>query len=78
MPAKRAGCNMQGGADADAKALVGVLSPGSRLLQAVHSADADALIKFMFPQERLPTHSQLLLAIDSGRYALMLSCSQAF
>ena len=57
----------QGGVDSDVKALVGLLSPASRLMQAVHSADADTLIKFMFPPERLPTHTQLMLVAESGR-----------
>lgn len=63
---------MQGGPEPDVKALVGILSPGSRLMQAVHSADADGIIKFMFPPERLPTHTQLLLAVDTGRWALQM------
>lgn len=63
---------LQGGTEADAKALVSLLSPGSKLLQAIHGADADSLIKFIFPPERLPSHTQLLLVADNGRWATML------
>ncbi|KAK9814998.1 hypothetical protein WJX73_004353 [Symbiochloris irregularis] len=56
--------------DVDVKGLLGLLAPSSRLMLAVQSADADALIKFNFPPERLPTHTQLLLALDAGRKEL--------
>ena len=57
----------QGGSDADAKALVGLLSPSGQLFQAMHSADADGLIKFEFPLNRLPTHTQQLIRLAAGR-----------
>jgi hypothetical protein len=30
-----------------------------KLFAAMHSVDADGLIKFMFPAERLPSHTQV-------------------
>ena len=63
-------CLRQGDAEGDARALVELLSPGGKLFTAMHSADADNLIEFGFPLERLPTHTQLLLAMDAGRWAL--------
>ncbi|KAK9815560.1 hypothetical protein WJX72_005838 [[Myrmecia] bisecta] len=58
------------GREADAKALVDLLSPAGKLFNAMQSADADGLIKFMFPLERLPTHTQILLGIEAGRQVL--------
>lgn len=55
--------------EADAKAMVELLSPGGRLFSAMFSADMDSLVKFIFPLERLPTHTQLLLSSESGRCA---------
>ncbi|BDA48624.1 hypothetical protein COCOBI_12-3050 [Coccomyxa sp. Obi] len=60
----------QVGEEANARALEGLLSPTGKLFRAMHSADADGLIKFMFPLERLPTHTQLLLASEAGRKEL--------
>lgn len=60
---------MQGGQDPDAKALVGLFAPTGKLFQAVQAADADSLIKFEFPINRLPTHTQQLMCLDSGRYS---------
>ena len=57
----------QGESSADSKALVGLLSPHGRLMHAIQSADADQLIQFNFPLERLPSHTQMLLASDTGR-----------
>lgn len=36
----------------------------------MHSVDADGLIKFVFPAERLPSHTQMLLATEAGRAQL--------
>lgn len=58
---------LQVGEEANARALEGLLSPNGKLFRAMHSADADGLIKFIFPLERLPTHTQLLLASEAGR-----------
>ena len=58
---------MQYGEEADVQALERLLSPSGKLMRAMHSADADGLISFLFPLERLPTHTQLLLASDAGR-----------
>lgn len=40
-------------------ALVKLLSPSGKLFSAMRSADAEELIKFKFPLERLPTHTQV-------------------
>lgn len=48
----------QGGKEADAKALLKLLSPTGVLFSACYAADADGLIRFVFPNERLPTHTQ--------------------
>ena len=60
---------LQGESTSDCKALTALLSPQGRLVSALHSADADALIMFKFPPERLPSHTQMLLGNDLGRYA---------
>ena len=57
----------QGASEADAQALEGLLSPQGLLFKAMLSADAEALINFMFPLERLPTRTQLLLRSAPGR-----------
>lgn len=59
---------MQGGQEADSKALVTLFSPSGKLFQAIHTADADNLIQFEFPMNRLPTHTQQLLCIEPGRW----------
>lgn len=59
---------LQSGEEANAQALEGLLSPHGKLFRAMQSADADGLIRFMFPIERLPTHTQLLLASEGGRH----------
>lgn len=50
-----------------------------KLFTAMHSVDGDKLIKFVFPAERLPSHTQLLLASEAGRAQLetwpQYSCS---
>ena len=61
--------NVQGESTSDCKALTALLSPQGRLVSALHSADADALIMFKFPPERLPSHTQMLLGNDLGRHA---------
>jgi hypothetical protein len=33
--------------------------PAGRLFNAIISADSDQLIKFIFPSERLPAHTQV-------------------
>ena len=58
---------VQGESTTDRKALVSLLAPQGRLMQAIHSADADALLQFKFPLERLPSHTQILLASEAGR-----------
>jgi len=58
---------MQGMAEADAQALEGLLSPHGLLFKAMLSADAEGLINFMFPLERLPTRTQILLRSGPGR-----------
>lgn len=63
--------HVQSGEDADAQAVERLLSPSGKLFRAMHSADADGLIKFVFPLERLPTHTQLLLTSEGGRHAAM-------
>ena len=60
---------LQGGLETDAKALVALLAPGGKLMAAMQSADAEGLIKFEFPQERLPTHTQQLMRLEAGRCA---------
>ncbi len=50
----------QGGREVDIKALLDLLSPTGRLFREMQRADADELIQFMFPVERLPTHTQVL------------------
>ena len=59
----------QGSAEADTRALVALLAPDGKLFSAMHSADSDGIIQFSFPLERLPTHTQLLLASQAGRCA---------
>ena len=59
---------MQGDSSSDCKALVNLLSPQGRLMQAIQSADADALIQFKFPVERLPSYTQVLLGSQAGRW----------
>lgn len=56
----------QPGRDEDARALVNFLHPKGRLLGAMFSADADALIKFIFPLERLPAHTQVRCVLRWG------------
>jgi len=63
-------CILQSGEEANAQALEGLLSPHGKLFRAMQSADADGLIRFMFPLERLPTHTQLLLASEGGRHVI--------
>lgn len=61
---------MQGGKEADARALLKLLSPTGVLFSACYAADADGLIRFVFPTERLPTHTQVQL---DSRIALCLT-----
>lgn len=49
----------QPGREDDSRALVALLSPHGKLLGAMFNADADQLIKFIFPLERLPVHTQV-------------------
>jgi hypothetical protein len=56
--------------EADARALLRLLSPGGALLSAMYSADADGSALFLFPRERLPAHTQMMLATPAGRAAL--------
>ena len=50
---------VQGGKEVDAKALLKLLAPTGALFNACYAADADGLIRFVFPSERLPTHTQV-------------------
>ena len=45
--------------EADARALLRLLSPAGPLFAAVCAADADGATQFFFPRERLPTHTQV-------------------
>lgn len=45
--------------EADARALLRLLSPSGPLFTAMYSADADGATQFFFPRERLPTHTQV-------------------
>ena len=45
--------------EADARALLKLLSPTGVLFTAMYSADADGATQFFFPKERLPTHTQV-------------------
>jgi len=56
----------------EVKALVSLFAPGNRLFQAIHAADNDGLIQFSFPPTRLPTHTQQLLHLETGRSAVAL------
>ncbi len=63
---------MQGASEADAQALEGLLSPQGLLFKAMLNADAESLINFIFPLERLPTRTQLLLRSAPGRSDLIM------
>ena len=54
------------GKEADARALSRLLSPSGPLFTAVYNADADGSIRFHFPRQRLPAHTQMLLAAPAG------------
>lgn len=56
----------RGGRDADARALLRLLAPTGPLFTAVYSVDADGSTRFHFPRQRLPAHTQMLLAIPKG------------
>eukprot|EP00850_Spirogloea_muscicola_P016567 SM000135S27011 [mRNA] locus=s135:233540:242896:+ [translate_table: standard] len=58
------------GSEADAKALVSLLSPEGPLFQGVVSTDRQDLIRFVFPTEHLPLWMQQLLGSEQG--ALLL------
>ncbi|KAK9831540.1 hypothetical protein WJX81_007383 [Elliptochloris bilobata] len=60
----------KGAAEMDTRALVALVAPEGKLFGAMQSADSDAIIQFSFPLERLPTHTQLLLASEAGRAEL--------
>ena len=62
---------VQGASEADAQALEGLLSPQGLLFKAMLSADAESLINFIFPLERLPTRTQLLLRSAPGRSGIL-------
>lgn len=62
-------CNsphVQSPKEADARALLKLLSPTGVLFTAMYSADADGATQFFFPKERLPTHTQVRGAGGSG------------
>eukprot|EP00887_Chlorella_sp_A99_P007731 scaffold20.g7731.t1 len=56
--------------EADARALLRLLSPAGPLFAAMYNADADGSTQFVFPKERLPTHTQMMLAAPAGRAEL--------
>ena len=58
------------GRDADARALARLLAPRGALFGAVRAADADRLIHFQVPPERLPAHTQERLLSPGGRAEL--------
>lgn len=48
-----------------------------RLFSAIHRADADHLIQFIFPTERLPGHTQVCCVPDSDLFAYHCICTSA-
>lgn len=50
----------------DFNAVIQLLAPDGPLFTALHAADADAIIQFLFPPERLPAHTQELLRVPAG------------
>mmetsp|Transcript_41324 Transcript_41324/g.105667 ORF Transcript_41324/g.105667 Transcript_41324/m.105667 type:complete len:767 (+) Transcript_41324:319-2619(+) len=56
----------QPGKERDAAILVQLLSPKGKLLSAMQSADADHIIRFILPPERLPPRTQVLLSSEEG------------
>lgn len=44
--------------------------PAGKLFSAMHSADAERVIQYLFPLERLPAHTQELLKRPAGRKEL--------
>jgi hypothetical protein len=52
--------------DDDARALTALLAPTGPLFAAMRAADADRLIHFLFPPERLPAHTQVGGGPQSG------------
>ena len=63
---------LQSPKDADARALLKLLSPSGILFTAMYNADADGATQFFFPKERLPTHTQVA-ALPA--HALLLACA---
>lgn len=61
----------QDGKEQDMTALLSLLSPRGALFQAMRGADVDGATRFLFPRERLPTHTQMLLATAAGRAELL-------
>lgn len=76
---------VRGGKESDARALIRLLSPSGPLFTAMYNADADGSIRFHFPRQRLPTHTQMMLATPAGikflgtwpQYAGVLDDAQA-
>ena len=60
------------GNDKEAWILLDFLSPKGQLMKAVLAADADGLMQFAFPLERLPVRTQRLLQVDPGRLNSLL------
>lgn len=52
-------------------ALLELLRPRGPLSQAMRGADMDGATRFLFPRERLPTHTQMLLSTSAGRAELL-------
>lgn len=58
------------GKETDARAFLRLLSPNGPLFLAIYNADADGSIRFHFPRQRLPVHTQLLLASPAAQKIL--------
>lgn len=58
------------GKETDARALLRLLSPTGPLFLAIYNADADGSTRFHFPRQRLPVHTQLLLASPAAQKIL--------
>jgi hypothetical protein len=56
--------SVSAGNEKDAWLLLEFLSPKGHLMKAVLAADADGLMQFAFPLERLPVRTQRLLQTD--------------
>ena len=67
---------MQGMPESDVHALERLLSPSGALFKALLSADADGLINFIFPLERLPIRAPsccCALRLAGGSLAVLVA-----